>query len=377
MRILSKLVTGAAVTAAAITLAAAPALADPPARVSPRPADVVAVGSDTIQNVFDQFSHDFNAAHRTGRKLYSWDATNPKTGAIHDVIRFKQRCTPEPRPNGSSEGITAVATNSGGRTAGQPCEDLARSSRDRKTGDPAFARGGLAWVTLAGDAVTWSTQAVTNAPRRLSPAQITGIYECRFTNWRQVGGRNAPIRAFIPQSGSGTRSFFLSAIGVTAPGPCVSDGGGKLEENEGVNPLLVNVNAIFPYSIGKFIAEAFHSAKCLNRRCTPVAGVVCRPRAGQNLFGCDTHGSMVLHPINFTPPTIGSGKNTKINPGFIHQFTRTLFEVVRFATNTGDHIPAYLEPFFGARGWVCTNRTARADLLNYGFVVLSTCGHTH
>jgi ABC-type phosphate transport system substrate-binding protein len=376
MRILSKLVTGAAMAAAAITLAAAPALADPPAGVTPRASDVVGVGSDTIQNLLDQFSHDFNASHRTGPKLYSWDATNPKTGAIHDNIRFKAGCSIQPRPNGSSEGITAVKTNAGGTTGRHPCEDFARSSRDRAAGDPGFSTGGLAWVTLAGDAVTWSTQAVTNAPVRLSPAQITGIYQCRFTNWRQVGGKNAPIKAFIPQTGSGTRAFFLKAIGLTTPGACVSDGNNLLEENEGTNRVLHNPNAIFPYSIGKFIAEKFHSAKCLNSSCTPVRGVQCRPGRGQNLFGCDTHGTMVLHPINRTPPTLGTGKNTRINPIFIHQFTRTLFEVVRFAS-TSDHIPANLEPFFGARGWVCTNATAKADLLNYGFVVLSTCGHTH
>src|SRR5689334_5898739 len=126
MRFLSKLVAGTALAAATITLAAAPALADPPARVVPRPTDVVAVGSDTIQNVFDQFSGDYNRTH-AGRKLYSWDATNPRTGAIHDPIRFKRGCAVEPRPNGSSEGVTAVKTNLGGRTAGNPCEDLARS----------------------------------------------------------------------------------------------------------------------------------------------------------------------------------------------------------------------------------------------------------
>ncbi len=374
MRILPKLVTGSALAAAAITLAAAPALADPPTGVTPAPNSVVAVGSDTIQNVFDQFSFDFNRTHG-GRKLYSWDATNPKTGAVHELIRFKRGCSLQQRPNGSSEGVTAVGSNLGGSTAGNPCVDLARSSRARATTDPPFARGGLAFVTLAGDAVTWSTPAVSNAPLRLSPAQLTAIYTCSVRNWRQVGGRNAPIKAILPQSGSGTLKFFLKAINVTTPGTCVVTSA-TLEENEGVNPILHSPNAIYPYSIGKFIAEKFHSARCLNAACKPVRGVICRPARGQNLFGCDTHGNYVLHPINRTPPTIGFGRNTKINPGFIPNFTRKLFEVVRFAPRTRDHIPAYLEPFFGTRGWVCTNAIARADLLNYGFVILATCGQT-
>ena len=375
MRILSKLVVGAAVAATTVTMAAPSALADPPPGVTPAPNSVVAVGSDTIQNVFDQFSHDFNATHRTGRKLYSWDATNPKTGAVHELIRFKRGCSLQQRPNGSSEGVSAVGSNLGGSTAGNPCEDLARSSRARATTDPPFARGGLAFVTLAGDAVTWSTPAVSNAPVRLSPAQLTAIYTCNVRNWRQVGGRNAPIKAILPQSGSGTLKFFLKAINVTTPGACVVTSP-TLEENEGVNPILHSKNAIYPYSIGKYIAERFHSARCLNASCTPVRGVICRPARGQNLFGCDTHGNYVLHPINRTPPTIGKGTNTKINPGFIANFTRKLFEVVRFDARTRDHIPAYLEPFFGTRGWVCTNRTARADLLDYGFVILATCGQT-
>jgi ABC-type phosphate transport system substrate-binding protein len=375
MRFLSKLVTGTALAAATITLAAAPALADPPAGVTPAPNSVVAVGSDTIQNVFDQFSHDFNASH-AGRKLYSWDALNPKGGPPHDLIKFKRGCATEPRPNGSSEGITAVKTNLGGRTAGNPCEDLARSSRDRATTDPPFAAGGLAFVTLAGDAVTWSTPAVTHAPRNLTAVQLTRIYTCQVRNWNQVGGRAGAIRAFLPQSGSGTRAFFLKALGITTPGSCVISPA-TLEENEGVNPVLQNVNAIYPFSIGKYIAEKFHSAACINRSCTPVRGVVCHPRAGQNLFGCDTHGTYVLHSINRNPPTVGTGRNTKINPGFVKAFTRTLFEVVRFATNTRDHIPAYLEPFFGAHGYVCSAAQARADLLNYGFIIKSTCGATH
>jgi ABC-type phosphate transport system substrate-binding protein len=384
MRILSRLITGVAVTATALALAA-PAMADPPAGVTPRPGDVVGVGSDTIQNVMDQFSVDYNRTHRTGPRLYSWDATNPHTGLDETTLIFKTGCAMQTRPNGSSAGVTAVKTNAGGTTAGRFCEDFARSSRARKSTDPAFARGGLAFVTLAGDAVTYATQAVTNAPANLTTAQLTGIYECTITNWSQVGGKNAPIHAFLPQVSSGTRAFFLTAINVTSPGPCVSDGTGQtgsIEENEGVNPLLHDVNAIFPYSIGKFIAEKFHSAPCIRGgdcqfvKRGPHKGVACVPRGAQNLFGCDSHGTMVLHKINGSMPTIGTGAATKINPAFTPAFTRQLFEVVRFIVRTRDHIPAYLEPFFGSKGWVCTNATARADLLNYGFVILPVCGHT-
>src|SRR5215813_8711099 len=97
-----------------------------------------------------------------------------------------------------------------------------------------------------GDAITWATQTVTAAPKTLTPAQLSAIFTCADTNWSQVGGKNAPIKAFLPQAGSGTLSFWETALGIT-PGPCVSDAGNTLEENEGVNPVLNNPGTIFIY----------------------------------------------------------------------------------------------------------------------------------
>ena len=69
----------------------------------------------------------------------------------------------------------------------------------------------------------------------------------------------------------------------------------KFGKKCGVNPVLNDPDAIFPYSIGKYIAEKFHSTTCINSACTPDAnGNVCNPVAGKNLFGCNTHGTMVL-----------------------------------------------------------------------------------
>ena len=347
----------------------------------------VGVGSDTIQNVLDQFSADYNATVKSSSatRLYSWDATNPNTGAIGDTIAEKSGCSSIARPDGSSAGITQLATF---QTTGDGkfyCSSFARSSRARGSSDPAFAPGGIAFVDLAGDAVTWSAQATTNAPATLTTAQLAAIYNCTDTNWSQVGGKNAPIHAFIPQSSSGTRSFFLGAIGIATPGSCVSDDGGTLEENEGVNTVLKDPDAIFPYSIGKYIAEKFHSTTCNNSACTPDSnGNVCTPAAGKNLFGCNTHGTMVLKQINGVAPTTGTGTGTVINSSFPATFQRTVFEVVPYDPATSDHIPGAtspvggvnLEAIFGASGFVCTSSTAKADLKNYGFLVTPLCGVT-
>jgi ABC-type phosphate transport system substrate-binding protein len=354
---------------------------------SPAESDATGVGSDTIQNVLDQFAADYNpTVAATATHIFSWDATNPLTGAIGDSIAEKTGCPHIPRPNGSSAGITQLATFQKTSDGKDFCSSFARSSRARASTDPAFAPGGIAFVDLAGDAVTWSAQATTNAPATLTTAQLAAIYNCTDTNWNQVGGKNAPIHAFIPQSGSGTRAFFLSAIGIATPGSCVSDDNGLLEENEGVNPVLKDPDAIFPYSIGKFIAEKFHSNLCITTStCAPNAnGIICTHTPGKNLFGCDTHGTMALKKINGIAPTTGTGVNTVINGSFPATFQRTVFEVVPFDPNTSDHIPGAtnpvggvnLEKLFGASGFTCSSAKAKKDLKNYGFLVTPLCGVT-
>ena len=78
-------------------------------------------------------------------------------------------------------------------------------------------------------------------------------------------------------------------------------------------------------------------------------------------------------------PTTGTGAKTVINAHFTPKFVRTVFVVVRFSTTTSNHIPKALQPFFGSahstvKGWACANKTAHADLINYGFLPTPFCG---
>ena len=370
MRTLRKLFIAGAAAATVTAMAMGPALADPPSGVTPKETDVVGVGSDTLQFLVDQFSFDYNRTHSSGAKLYSWDALNPVTGMTDNIVE-KSGCASTPRPNGSSAGIAALAANTKTGDGKHFCVDFARSSRPRASTDPAKAPGGILFVALAKDAVTWAANSTTNAPANLTTAQLNAIYSCTDTNWNQVGGKSGTINAQLPQTSSGTRAFFLKAIGLVNPGPCV---GSTAEENEGINTVLKGPNTIFPYSIGKFIAEKFHSAKCLNATCT--GSPACKPTKTQNRFGCDTHGSMVLRSINSTKPTTGTGTSTVINSHFSANFIRTVFAVVRWAS-TRDNIPKYLDKFFGTAkrgGWICGNKTAHKDLINYGFLPTPFCG---
>jgi hypothetical protein len=242
--------------------------------------------------------------------------------------------------------------------------------------------------------VTWATRASnhggSNAPANLTTAQLQSIYLCTTTNWSAVGGKAGTIKPYIPQTSSGTRSFFLAALGITTPGSCVSDlptpaaPTGTLIENEGNAPVFNNANAVFPYSVADYIAQGYHSAKCSAAlTCGYPAAPTCTPAGSENTFGCNLTGYLTIHALNGTNPTSpfplpkqptppNINKKVVINAGFTAPFTRTVYDVVRFASTT-DHIPAYLEPFFAKTGYTCS--TAGSTIIkNYGFLALSGCG---
>jgi ABC-type phosphate transport system substrate-binding protein len=126
--------------------------------------------------------------------------------------------------------------------------------------------------------VTYTTQPGTNAPPNLTAPDLSGIYTCSITKWNQIpgnsGGSSATIAAMLPQNGSGMRKVFLTALGLTAPGSCVSTsatrqgaagaGDDTLQQNEGTAPSLNanTANVIFPITVAKYLSERFHSASC-------------------------------------------------------------------------------------------------------------------
>jgi hypothetical protein len=381
---LSRVFTTAAAALAAITLAvpatgAASALADPPAGVTPRSADMVGVGSGILQYLFDQYGHDYNTTvSAKAPHLYSFDAIDPISGLAGGRITTKRGCKAISRPSDSSSGITALAKLNA-KTAGHPCIDYARSYRGRLPTDPPFGRGGVAFVYLMYDGDTWATPRVTDAPRSLTTAQLRAIYTCKVNNWARVGGKNARIRPFLPPPGTDKRFWFLKEIEIVAPGTCVSN---APRENFGASKLLGTPNVIVPYSIANYIAQRFHSAKCLLATCmvppSSAVGRICVPAKGQNLFGCDTHGTLVLHSINRIQPTVGGGTKTRINPKFPAAFIQAMYEVVPFSNAKGNvnHIPPSLAKIFGPFGFVCHNRLAASATLNYGFSPNKKCGKT-
>jgi len=384
MRLVNKLLAGCAAIALIVTCSAS-AMADPPGGVTPRDGDVVGVGSDTTGYLLDQLAYDYDKTHaKSAPLLYSWDPTDPVTGKAGGRIITKAACKPIARPDGSAAGVAALRANTTDPSdRSDHCIDYAGSSSLPSAGGPPCASGGICFIQLAGDAVTWASRDAasggSDAPASLTMTQLKDIYLCKITDWAKVGGRHAAIKAFLPRTSSGTRMSWLTALGggtPIKPGACVSDEGNTLQDNQGISPELDSPEVIVPYSVADYIAQAYHDARCARASCS--GSPACHPAGTQNRFGCDRSGVLGINKIGGSKPVLpwplpkSACEQCAINPKFSPPFLRTVFIVVRDAA-TSDHIPGYLEPFFAARtakipGWVCSSSKALADIRNYGFL---------
>jgi ABC-type phosphate transport system substrate-binding protein len=430
MRAVRKFVVGGAVAATLValgSLGAGTAMADPSS--TPSLTTLTGVGSDTVTPLFDNgvpggdtgsFVHDYNATKPT-YPIASWDAVNPSTGIADQTITTKAlnssdtSCSLE-RPDGSSAGIAALNENQTdtNTVSGESkiyCIDYARSSRPPNT--TTFED---AFITLARDGIAWSYPSISGAtnpqPASLNKAQLTAIYTCADTNWDQVGGTDAPIGVVIPQTGSGTRSTWLLELGITATSePCWQNGTvvvdgvtDVIEENTGKSPGNVAQftktqdfgttcatgcapqDDIYPYSIGDWIAQSAAA--------DGVGGHATSVWAHANLKLGETK-TVAGKPEK--PTAKNSSGQLIINPSWNPEFLRILYGVVRNGcyvssdpTSTavclprttpptgGTAYPTYqvkgLSAFFGKTGWICTNATAAADIVSYGFTRLDACG---
>lgn len=279
-------VVSAAALAAALPLLAQPAFAD----YAPSSGDVVGVGSDTVQYGSD-FVADGDFLGDTGynalgnlNRVINFDATpdanarlaygSPGVGSgtcgpglggtvgtgnqttthtdkpctLNPTIVLRAGLNPVQRPNGSGGGASAGAADT------HHYIDYVRASAAKGTtlsgGSPS-----VQWddIVIGQDPLQMAktTTPVSNAVP-LSNSQLNLIYSCQATTWNdaRIGGTSADtIIPVIPQVGSGTRSSFLSTIGLTAPGSCVQVG----EENDpfALSTQTNPADAIEPLSGGR------------------------------------------------------------------------------------------------------------------------------
>lgn len=381
-----------------------PAMADPTEQL-------VVTGSDTIQDVYNQFGLDAG-----GNLIGSYNATNPVTNLAHEIITpvdgtASTNCS-FARPDGSTEGVDALryalnpATTNGTGAAtpvpGAGCVDIARSSSGPTSQNLQSTTGPIVYIPFALDALGTST-GPTNAAscptydpcnsftvdlpsggtQTVTPVStaITTADDFTFADLQTLydncgavteGGvtydptgtiaGDTKIDLYIPQAGSGTRSFWASTLGFsnTAPPSCDHDTivGGPLataspavpvEEHNGT-AMATDPNGFGPFSIAQWIAQ----------------------RNGHN----DRRHGAVLHNLTGTGSTTptspfsnGNPQTGSLNTSF--PITRNVYSVVSFArvTNTADPLFGLLN---GSNSFLCNEQVT---IINYGFGLLpTTCG---
>lgn len=416
-------------------LVAGPANADPGTGVY---GDLVGTGSDTTQDVMNGLSTALGINADTGnRYLASYDAA-PGTGngsTAADCGVAGDKITPQEtdgptfvRPNGSSNGRDTLRAAigqassasvksfacvlSGGLGATLNATDIRGAVHyGRTSSGPAAADtsaiGTIAYVPFAKDAVSVAVSPTSKIPNltfgtaavNTSVGGVTGkvestlyaIYTCKATQvivpsagspflandtYTTVTGDVAnPLKVYIPQAGSGTRSFWIGKFNVTeanitgaaANASCLkaaivggaNDGVG-VQEHSG---LAVGSDdyAITPFSVPQFVAQS-----------NGVPGVTSRINGA------------VLKAVGGVNPTTGTTPSLAMNATFTtaaasSMLGRLMYNMVP-SRELDDPTSLTHQVFAGRTSLICQ---ATSTIRTYGFAPLtattgaSSCGWTN
>jgi ABC-type phosphate transport system substrate-binding protein len=226
----------------AIGATMSPASADPTG--APTLRALPGVGSDTTFNVMNGLSEVVQIGGV--KQIASYDPI-PASSLISPTSAAN--CQNLTRPNGSSAGRSALLNSLTPGNAIFGCYAWGRSSSLNIAAVPA-ATGGLTYVPFGVDAFTYAVAKDSDIPRDLDLDTVKSIYRC------EVPG----LLPYIPQSGSGTRQYWLQQMGiteaqVTSTFTCIKDvkSGNIVQEHDG--RVLTAKNEIVPFSIANFVAQ--------------------------------------------------------------------------------------------------------------------------
>ena len=206
---------------------------------TPTTSDIIGVGSDTSQNALFRLAGAYNATSPApANKLATFAATS-----AGEIVLPSATIT---RPNGSGAG-KALLYGAGNNTD----VDFARSSSALNSNEVA---ANLQAFPFALDTLKLavSNQVPSNAPTTITPAQMVQVYDGTVTDWSAIGGTAGTIKPLIPQSGSGTRSFFISQLTSANGGNPVTLAASVSEVQEhDPAPIQGDANAVAPFSEGR------------------------------------------------------------------------------------------------------------------------------
>lgn len=282
MRKYSRLfVPGGLVVLAAVTVTAfgaTSALADPPGGTANR--EFVAVGSDTIQSLFDGIAYGYGSHAAVATNLDSWDAFGSATVPGRTLGSLVGPAFTRPGGSGAGrqalsaswdpanpifDGVNLQEDNTG--TNPLASVDIARSSGQPSAANlvAAGAAGdNLTSVPIARDAVDVAVgSGLKGVITNITSAQLLDLYTGVSANgvvFPAGGGdptlNGTTVHVQLPQSNSGTRQFFLTALtGTQTPSNLwsgVDTAGDTLQENTASDIVS---DGIIPFSAAQFIAQ--------------------------------------------------------------------------------------------------------------------------
>jgi ABC-type phosphate transport system substrate-binding protein len=336
---------------------------------------VIGVGSDTIQWVDDQLSKDYD--NSTPAPSVAWadfdaclgntssnapglgdnpdgsgfpcgaDHTGTQAGVKRDESVVDPAASGGALPSGSGDGRTLLRTPTDKLFA-----DVAygRSSGPINTTD--LSAGEIA-LPFAVDKIVVATQPGGPAPASLTGPQILKIYNGTYTNWKQLGGKNAPIHPYMPKAGSSTLNAFESFLAALdgqneAPGA----------DNDPASHAAASQTWQGP---GNKITAGNWNTGAANVEEHDPSVIIADKDA--------------VEPFSYARAQLANGtkQNVRIEGGWSED--RELYHVVRGAAISGAATTPFLygsdggvlENLFSNTGWVCTNATAQKDIANAGF----------
>jgi phosphate transport system substrate-binding protein len=182
------------------------------------------IGSNTLTPLSSVWAEEFMAAHSNVSISVSGPGTGPGIAALID-------------------GTTDIAQ------ASRPITQNEINQAEAKGVHPyeiQVANDGLAVVVHPSNNVS-----------ELTTAQLSAIYTCKITNWREVGGKDAPIVVISRDTNSGSHDFFLQRVvqmqGLPTENKTLQYGSCVLflpSTEAGITEVAQNSNAIFYAGLG-------------------------------------------------------------------------------------------------------------------------------
>ena len=170
-------------------------------------------------------------------------------GPVMEVVAEKF----QEQNEGVSIEIQQIGSSAGIKNVIEGTSQIGMASRDLKAEEKS---AGLKETEIALDGISIITNK-SNEVKNLTLQQIKDIYTGKITNWKEVGGKDAPIVVLSREDGSGTRDGFQEKVGFESEelvkDAQINDGSGNIKSTvEG------NENAIGYISYG-YVDDAINA----------------------------------------------------------------------------------------------------------------------